>query len=121
MQRLLNENNLHNGKVVIESSTVNFEFDIKEILNCDESVIGIPDDLHNKKKRWYFEYLNMNNPKSTIVKKSFVLPFHYKRYLIEYNNCKYIIITSANMTISAWGNKTKEPINYEFGIFWKLN
>ena len=53
-------------------------------------------------------------------------PYHYKRYTIEYISKKekikrYLIITSANLSLAAWGTPKSASQNAELGIVWNSN
>lgn len=49
-------------------------------------------------------------------------PYHYKRYTIEYktkkSTKKILIITSANLSLAAWGTTKSASLNAELGIAW---
>lgn len=50
-------------------------------------------------------------------------PYHYKRYTIEYSSKKekirrFLIITSANLSLPAWGTPKSASQNAELGIVW---
>ena len=50
-------------------------------------------------------------------------PYHYKRYTINYKTKKgkvkrILIITSANLSLAAWGTTKSASLNAELGIAW---
>lgn len=113
-------------KATIRCASMMTGYDIKKVLHVNECVLeylkdnpegtqfGIYDLNHNKDKEQKERY--------RLVSFESAIPFHYKRYTIEYKGKKktrrYLIITSANLTRQAWGTAKYAAYNAELGIVW---
>ena len=113
-------------KATIRCASMMTGYDIKKVLHVNECVLeylkdnpegtqfGIYDLNHNKDKEQKERY--------KLVPFESAIPFHYKRYTIEYKGKekmrRYLIITSANLTRQAWGTAKYAAYNAELGIVW---
>lgn len=114
-------------RAIIRCASMMTGYDIKKVFHVKECIIeylkdnpkgtllGIYDLEHNKEKDGKtdrYQIMTFESPQ----------PFHYKRYVIEYQGKKktrqYLIITSANLTRQAWGTIQYAAYNAELGIIW---
>ena len=114
-------------RAIIRCASMMTGYDIKKVFHVKECIIeylkdnpkgtllGIYDLEHNKEKDGKtdrYQIMTFESPQ----------PFHYKRYVIEYQGKKkirqYLIITSANLTRQAWGTIKYAAYNAELGIIW---
>ena len=112
---------------IIRCASMMTGYDIKKIFhvkkcifeylkdNPQGTLLGVYDLEHNKEKDGKTDRYEIQTFESQ-------LPFHYKRYIIEYKGKtktrKYLIITSANLTRQAWGTAKYAAYNAELGIIW---
>lgn len=114
-------------RAIIRCASMMTGYDIKKVFHVKECIIeylkdnpkgtllGIYDLEHNKEKDGKTDRYQIQAFESP-------QPFHYKRYVIEYQGKKkirqYLIITSANLTRQAWGTTKYAAYNAELGIIW---
>lgn len=114
-------------KAVIRCASMMTGYDIKKVFHVKRCIIeylkdnpkgtllGVYDLEHNKEK-------DGKTDRYEIVPFESQIPFHYKRYSIEYKGKNktrnFLIITSANLTRQAWGTTKYAAYNAELGIIW---
>lgn len=129
------------GKAIVCTTAMKLSYNIKKVLKVKEAIYQ-----YMPKKRDDFSWLDYSfagNVTTTRVQtgrrkepemkdeQTYQLevlaadhkPYHYKRYTIEYITKKGItkrilIITSANLSLAAWGTTKTASLNAELGIAW---
>lgn len=109
---------LSEGQARITASSCNFEFWIGESIHCKEITFLKPKDFQNRNKWWYLFYLNEGKGSMKIEEKVYEIPYHYKRYIMNFKEIECKLITSANISFAAWGTPRHNSYNYELGVLW---
>lgn len=105
------------GRAVIQTTTGQLKYDIRPLFGIQHCTYKYTD--MTDKMNWLVYDLETEHYELEHVYCE--RPFHYKRYIIYYTAPfyqKWIIITSANLSISAWGTYRGASRNTELGIAW---
>ena len=111
------------GYATITSTSCNLNFDIKKVLGIQRCKFRYTDKTDKFNWLLYENFDNLNEYYETEYVRPAV-PYHIKRYIILYTRPwynKWILITSANLSIAAWGCNNNYCKNVEIGIAWNFN
>lgn len=105
------------GRATIQTTTGQLKYDIKPLLGVQHCKFIYGESSGTMDWLMY----DLNSDAYELEKAASTTPFHIKRYIIYYTQPayeKWFIVTSANLTASAWGNAQRYCKNVELGIAW---